>query len=254
MKQEHLTPNGWKPCNASARKCMYETRTVGDEAPAFIEAAVEEVEAGKPNAIKNFFNNLFNFNHKNESRSLSESPLPTAKVSPTPASVSTHPALSKVVQTENGLYEVTCYDAWRKANLTHKFGDLIQTKAAAEKLHNADPKKDYQLGECGVIAGELWNRSEHVKDYYILKTDTDPDFGTHHFVQLNDGTIADSMGLWTEQAFLGYWKEIDPTVRISTFDVEEEPEFRNPDFTVSNLELFNTVNDLINKHMAGQKL
>lgn len=252
MKQEHLTPHGWKPCNANTRKCMYETRTIVDEAPAFIKAAVEEVEAGKPNAIKNFFNNLFGSNRKSDFKALTEPALKPTKVVPAP--VDTHPALDQIVQTENGRYEVTCYDPWQKAPLTHKFGDLIEDKATAERLHQADPKKDYQLGDCGVIAGELWNRSEHVKEYYIFKTDSEPDFGTHHFVQLNDGTYADSLGIWTEEAFLSYWKEVDPSCKISTFDVEEEPEFRNPNFTVSNLELFNTVNELIENHMQGKRL
>lgn len=51
-----------------------------------------------------------------------------------------------------------------------------------------------------------------------------------------------------------HWKEVDPSCEISTFDVEEEPEFRNPNFTVSNLELFNTVNELIENHMQGKRL
>lgn len=254
MRQEHLTPDGWKPCNVTTRKCMYETRTSVDDAPAFIQTAVEEVQAGKPNAIKNFFNNLFGSNRKNDSKGLGEPSLHPVKLAPTPVPVPTHPELGKIMQTGNGQYQVACKDAWQNSILTHKFGDLIKKKVTAERLHNADPRKDYQLGECGVIAGELWNRSEHVKNYFIMKTKSEPDFGTHHFVQLNDGTYADSLGIWTEDAFLSYWKAVDPSCEIANFDVEEEPEFRNPNFTVSNLELFNTVNELIDDHMNGKNL
>lgn len=245
MEKEHLTPDGWKPCTASIQDCKYTESRIADSS-AFIDSAVEDVQAGKPNAIRNFFNTLFG------AKTIPAQKFSEATVVSKP--VPDEPVLGKVVQGEDGQYQVTCYDPWQKANLTHKFGDLIKDKMTAERLHKADPKKDYQLGECGVIAGELWNRSEHVKEYYILRTDTEPEYGTHHFVQLNDGTIADSMGLWTEGAFLDYWKEVDPTVEIATFDVEEEPESRNPNFTVSNLELFNTVNGLIEDHMKGKSL
>lgn len=251
MKQEHLTPDGWKPCTATTKDCKYEERRIAD-ASSFIDSAVEAVQAGKPNAVKSFFNALFGSERKTHSE------VPTKLVTQPTKTVSNpvtdQPVLSKVVQSEDGRYEVTCYDPWQKASLTHKFGDLIKDKATAERLHKADPKKDYQLGDCGVIAGELWNRNKNVKEYYILKTDSEPTYGTHHFVQLNDGTIADSLGIWTEEAFLDYWKDVDPTVEIATFDVEEEPEFRNPNFTVSNLELFNTVNELIDNHMQGKRL
>lgn len=246
MKQEHLTPDGWKPCTATTKECKYEERRITD-ASSFIDSAVEAVQAGKPNAIKNFFNSLFG--------SVKTSPSDTTPEETIPFQPASQPIdMNQVVQGNEGRYEVTCYDPWQKAPITHKFGDLIKDKATAERLHQADPKKDYQLGDCGVIAGELWNRSEHVKEYYIFKTDSEPDFGTHHFVQLNDGTYADSLGIWTEEAFLAYWKEVDPSCEISTFDVEEEPEFRNPNFTVSNLELFNTVNELVENHMQGKRL
>jgi hypothetical protein len=244
MRQEHLTPDGWKPCTATTKECKYEKRRIAD-ASTFIDSAVEAVQAGKPNAVRSFFNSLFG-----SAKNTVEVAAPVI----TPAAVTKPLELNKVVKGEDGQYQVLCTGTWDKEPLIHKFGDLIKDKATAERLHNADPKKDYQLGECGVIAGELWNRNENVREYYIMKTDSDPIFGTHHFVQLKDGTYADSLGIWTEGAFLAHWKALDPSCEIATFDVEEEPESRNPNFTISNLELFNTVNELIEKHMSGQSL
>jgi hypothetical protein len=245
MKQEHLTPDGWKPCTASTKECKYEERRIAD-APAFIDSAVEAVEAGKPNAIKGFFNALFG---------TTKSSTPTTpKTDTNPASepAAETPLLDKVVQGEDGRFEVACYDVWDKRVIVHKFGDLITDKAIAERLHNVDVKKEYQLGECGVLAGELWNHSEHVEEYYMFKTASDPIFGTHHFVQLKDGTYADSLGIWTEDAFLSYWKNVDPSVEISTFDKDNEPESLDPNFPISNPELFNVINELIKNHMEGK--
>lgn len=59
MRREHLTPDGWKPCAASQKECKYEQRVAPLDAAAFIDSAVEAVEAGKPNAVKSFFNSLF---------------------------------------------------------------------------------------------------------------------------------------------------------------------------------------------------
>lgn len=154
-----------------------------------------------------------------------------------------------VVRSANGGFEVTAYDGW-SGFLTHQFGDLITDKATAEKLHNADPNKDYQLGDCGIFAAELWNLNEHVADYFIIKTKSEPVFGTHHFVKLNDGTCVDSQGLWTEEAFLNYWKEIDPTSEISTFDLDDDSIEKNPKFPVSRPELFNLVNELVTQHVT----
>jgi hypothetical protein len=265
MKLEHLTPDGWKPCGATTRKCKYEVRPVGagsfrDEVPpppAFIDEAVAEVKAGKPNAIKSFFNSLFGGGKKEapsvESQPSNPAPVvkPVTSVEPVIPSV-----LGKVVAGDSGRFEVACEDIWDldKPVYVHKFGDFIKDQATAEKLHKADPNKLYQLGDCGVLAGELWNRNEYVKEYYMMKTASDPMFGTHHFVQLKDGTYADSLGIWSEEAFLSYWKATDPSCHIAKFEEEPEPEFKNPNFTISNPTLFNTVNELISKHMNGEKL
>lgn len=263
MNLEHLTPDGWKPCGATTRKCKYEVRPVGGGSfgevlppPAFIDEAVADVKAGKPNAIKSFFNNLFG--GKREVSPVESSPAPVVKPvsSVEPVEPVVPSVLGKVVAGENGRFEVACEDIWdsKKPVYVHKFGDFIKDKAIAERLHNADRNKLYQLGDCGVLAGELWNRNEHVKEYYMMRTDSDPLFGTHHFVQLKDGTYADSLGIWSEEAFLSYWRATDPSCHIAEFEEEPAPEVKNPNFTISSPILFNTINELINKHMNGEKL
>lgn len=195
--------------------------------------------------VKNLFASVFTRRSKHESKpELSKVEETVEPVEPVEPQV-----LDTVLESKDGGFEVAVNDR-QLGPLTHKFGDLITDQETAERLHKADPKKDYQLGECGVIAAELWNRNENVKDYYILKTDADPDFGIHHFVQLKDGTIVDSQGLWTEQDFLKVWKEVDSTSFISTFDLEPEPEKRNPKMKLSRPELFNILNDLIDKHVT----
>lgn len=248
MSKEHKTPSGWKPCNASVRACKYETREVGGTAvlppPTIVEDAVKEVEARKPNAVKRFFDSLFTPKRKTQ-------PKPEPKII-TPLQPVQR---DKVVQGEDGRWQVTTLSPGWSTAFVHKFGDLITDKSIAERLHKADPKQLYQLGDCGVLAGELWNLNDNVEEYYIMQTDDDPDWGTHHFVKLHDGTYADSLGLWSEDAFLSYWKAVDPTARITTFEAEPAPvEERNPKFKVSNSELFSAVNDLINQHIAGKTL
>lgn len=158
-------------------------------------------------------------------------------------------SLDTVTLTADGRFEVTVNDR-HLGLITHQFGDLVKDLETAERLHQADPKKNYQLGDCGVIASELWNLSEHVSDYRIVKTKSEPVFGTHQFVRLPDGTCVDSQGLWTEEAFMKYWKEIDLTSEIATFDLDDENEVKNPDFPVSKPVLLNLLKDLIDQHVT----
>lgn len=239
MNQEHLTPDGWKPCTASTKECKYEERRIADVS-AFIDSSVEAVQAGKPNAIKNFFGSIKTSTPK------SESALKTLVIPKSP------PILDKVVQGEDGQYQVVCLDRWDNDRpRTHRFGNLIKDKAIAERLHQADPHKNYQLGWCDRLAAELWTYNKHVAEYYIFNTESDS--GIHHFVQLKNGTYADSLGIWTEEPFFSKWKEDRPTLELSTFD-KDHTKSRNPFLAISNGELFSTVNELINKHMAGKTL
>lgn len=248
MRQEHLTPDGWKPCNAIFKKCKYERRSISDKASAFIDSAVEDMQKGKPDSIKNLFDKFFGPVKKGSKlESVKE-----VQVKPIRISV-----LDEVVQGEDGQYEIDCRAvAWGDAVKTHKFGDFIKDKATAEMLHQADPHKWYQLGWCAVLAEGLLS-NEHVAGYYIFKTEKEPVIGEHHFVKLKDGTYADSLGIWTEEALFSTWKANHPTAELSSLDP------KSPDYLkvkvdikvdIEEEDIFKEVTKLIDKHMNGKTL
>lgn len=168
--------------------------------------------------------------------------------------------LDTVIQGENGQYQIICRSV-RDFDLPviHKFGDFIKDKATAESLHDADPKKEYQLRSCAVLAKELRN-NEHAVGYYIFKTEKFPVIGTHHFVKLKDGTYADSLGIWTEEALLSKWKEKDPTTELSQCDpnspdiVESDILITEDIFPEMTKDVKKEVTKLIDKHMNGETL
>lgn len=262
MRKEHLTPDGWKPCNAKTRDCQYkEVRVSGAvssvPSPAFIDGAVEEVKAHKPNAIRNFFNTLFGAGSKTPVEASVSPEVFSSTVKPKPVTivlaspvVPAVPIVGEVMQGENGRYKVLCRGTWDTDLYLHTFGDLITDRATVEKLHLADLHKDYQLGDCGVFARELWNRNEYVKEFCMFNSPHGPKSGLHQFVKLQDGTYADSLGLWSEEAFLSYWTDFDPDGKIYPYEPDEGSS-QNSEYSVRNLELFNTVNEAITKHMNG---
>lgn len=263
MSREHLTPDGWKPCTASVKDCKYDSQRVVDGA-GFIDAAVLDVESGKPNAVRSFFNALFGGKAvagSVASVSASNPPVPASPtlelpVVPVTASTASESVLDVVSLGADGRFQVSCETFQGRENIVyvHKFGDFVKDEVNAVRLHEADVSKNYQLGECGVLAGELWNLNSHVREYYIMKTDDDQDFGIHHFVQLNDGSYADSLGVWSEESFLSYWRDVDPSARIGRFEMEVQPESRNLEFPISSPKLFNVINEIINKHMNGESI
>lgn len=276
MSKEHLTPAGWKPCAATVRPCKYpESREMGSasDASAFIADAVQEVQAGKPHAIRNFFNTLFGkakeqpklvppvIEEKESSHALPQksSPKLTVTAAPTVPSVSpAKPSQTPVGAVEMGVsgqWEVECGKSRSTEVLVHRFGDLITDQSVAERLHKADPLKDYQLGECGVIASELWNRNEHVEGYYAFRTEEDDEhmegYGLHDFVRLHDGTYVDSMGLWSEEALLSTWREVETEGRIISLE-DDAPVKKDRNVRIYNRELFTVLEELISAHMADK--
>lgn len=242
----HVNPDTGDVRECSAvKKCRF-----GDEAPHYptledARFAYEQTQGSqvatltrKPRSIKSLLTSAFSRRSKPELSQVDEA-LTIEPIEPQ--------VMDKVVRAEDGGFKVVVNDSYLGV-IEHKFGDLTTDPEIVERLHQADPKKDYQLGECGVLAGELWNLSKHVDDYYIIKTDSDPVIGTHHFVRLKNGTIVDSQGLWTEKEFINYWKSIDLTSRISTFDLDDDTVSKNPDFPVSNPVLLNLLKDLIDQH------
>lgn len=264
MKREHLTPDGWKPCTAIFKKCKYETRTISDGASAFIDSAVEDVQKGKLDAIKNLFDNFFGPVKKLNSKleSIKEVPI---EIEPVHINKfiqedydeydedDENEGLDTVVQGENGQYQIDCRSVRdNDLPITHKFGDFIKDKATAEMLHQADPHKRCQLGWCGPLAEALLS-NEHVAGYYIFKTEEFPVIGTHSFVKLKDGTYADSLGIWTEAALFSKWKDKDQTAELSSFD-PTSPDVEKLDIDIMEYDIFPVINELINNHMNGKPL
>lgn len=229
MKKEHLTPDGWKPCSADKKTCRYEHRTVS------------------PANISQFFTYLFGSNKPEPAPSVSPVPAPVKAAAP--AKPVRDPLLNKVVENEEGRFQVLSLSYGQEKPLVHMFGDLVKDRSIVEALQSADVKREYQMGECGALAGELWNTNEHVEDYYVYKTDDEPVFGLHQFVKLKDGTYADSMGIWSHEALTSYWGSVAPG-EIALFDDGEPIPDKKPNLTISNPALFAAVNDVIANHMS----
>lgn len=269
MRQEHLTPDGWKPCNAIFKKCKYERRNVSNKTSAFIDSAVEDVQKGKSDAIRNLFDKFFGPVKKSN---LKVDPIKEASVKIEPINLyesllveydedeNEDEGLDTIIQEETGQYQITCRSPLHfDLPIIHKFGDFIKNKTTAESLHDADPRKEYQLRSCAVLAKELLN-NEHVVGYYMFKTEKEPVIGTHHFVKLKDGTYADSLGIWTEEALLSKWKEKDSTAELFSCD-PNSPEILESDalatediFPDMTKDVTEEVTKLIDKHMNGETL
>lgn len=225
MKKEHLTPDGWKPCSADKKTCRYEHR------------------AASPANISQFFTYLFG------SKTPEPAPAPVKATTPVPAEPAKDPLLNKVVVNDDGRFQVLSQSYGQKTPLVHLFGDLVADRGTVDALQDADVDREYQMGECGVLAGELWNTNEHVEDYYVYRTDNEPVFGLHQFVKLKDGTYADSMGVWSHEALMSYWGAVEPG-EIAVFDDGEPVPDKKPNLTISNPVLFAAVNDAISAHMS----
>lgn len=127
------------------------------------------------------------------------------------------------------------------------YGDLTSDSDLL-KLDQADPKREYQLGECGTLAGQLWHKSPHVEDIYYLKNRSDPQFGIHMFVKLKDGSFVDSLGVWSEEKLVERWSKVDSSVKMSIF---VDPEGRNiekdPAVKIYNKDLYNVLDKIISE-------
>lgn len=265
MRKRHLTPDGWKPCNAFLKKCKYEKHASRKEVSALIDSAVKDFQQGNPDAAKNFLDNISGPLEKTSSKlnSIEETPseigsknlleLLLGQDEEYDEDEDEDGGLDKVIQGDNGQYQVTCEDRWQNdARLIHKFGNFIKDEAIAKELHEADPHKRCQLGWCGPLAEGLLKGNEHVAGYYIVKSESKPP-RTHIFVQLKDGTYADSLGIWTEEALFSQWKIDNPTRQLSMFD-PNSPDYQKPDIDITEQDIFPVINELINKHMNGETL
>jgi hypothetical protein len=237
--KEHLTPEGWKPCSASERDCQYaEATRLALSTPALSTENAQKISRGDKKSISDFFNKLLKFR--------GDEPV-TALPAPQPAVQ----VFNELTMSSEGRYQTWSTDHG-DAPVLHTFADLTHSAENVQALHDSDPDKEYQLGECGVIAAELYNTNDHVDEFCIIKTEDSPEFGSHQFVRLKDGTYADSLGIWSAEEFTAYWKSIDPDGVIAEWvdPPGEDSSAKNPDIEISNPELYGTLMKLINERFS----
>lgn len=144
-----------------------------------------------------------------------------------------------------GRLGVLSNDTLSKNLSRYPIGNLTD-ETTAKRLHDADPYKTYQNGDCGVLANEIWNLSPHADKYYVFKTEEEPIEGIHQVVQLKDGTYVDSLGVWTEEEITSYWATIYPAAKFEEWDDGEETPERDMTTPISNERLFSVLSSAIN--------
>ena len=143
----------------------------------------------------------------------------------------------------------TSYDGELEFNI----GDRIADIKDAQALVDADPRMDFQQGECGVLANALWNSNRRVKDYIVLTTKTQKEDGIHQLVRLSSGLYADSLGIWTHETLLEYWLEVDKSIELKLWE-DIHPESKDdkpsgkPDGMNPNSATLKIVNRMIEKY------
>lgn len=217
---------------------------VGAAAPA-PEVVVAKIEdKGTQSFMKSVFNRLF--------RKTPPTPVPVKVEKPSPANTTT----IKLAPTETeqagalsrdskGRLGILSNDTLSENLSRYPIGNLTD-ETTAKQLHDADPYKNYQNGDCGVLANEIWNLSPHADKYYVFKTEEEPIEGIHQLVQLKDGTYVDSLGVWTEEEITSYWATIYPDAKFEEWDDGEETPERDKTTPVSNERLFNVLSSAIN--------
>lgn len=239
---QHFSPvtQRWEKCDAKKKACRYiaDPHRFENASVALAEreqALAPQVEQERKSFVQGMMSRFFGGK-------------PTVNsVAPTPAVV---PA-GTVVERFGRLKVMSEDTVSHGAKSLYVFGDYT-SQEDAQALHDADPLKAYQNGECGVLAGELWNRNPHVEEYYFFSIPEDREWGTHHFVKLKDGSFADSMGVWSESAFVSYWKEIDKNVSLEVYEEGQPVPDKNPNIEVSNQKLFDAITKSIENHFSKQ--
>lgn len=248
--RKHLTVDGWKRCKAQTKPCPYGTHN--NDAKEHIERALKDAKLGNQSGINKFFDFLSTLIPEKSPTTLTPAaPVYVSTSNSTKPETKKQPETLVLTVNKEGRYE-TYATGYNNEPLLHVFSDLTTNEESVKKLHNADPEKFYQTGDCGVIANEIWNHNDHVEGYYVFITQGEVGSGLHDFVKLKDGTYADSLGVWTEDALLKSWQAVEPKGYISPWEDEEGVEPATKDITtpISNPKLFEALNDVINEHMA----
>jgi len=286
--KQHFSPvkQKWMPCGAQQRACRYvnephrfveslvssspaKTASSIKTSEALVEAETAlapQVERERKSFVKNMMSWFFGENKSSQMKTLKaqDTPAPVIesvpepvseqvpKIDDTPSAVETKQdqEIGKVVE-KNGRLEVLSQDDYTGSIGTsiYTFGNFTSLEEARQ-LQEADPIKQFQNGECGSLAGELWNRNPHVVDFCIFSYPGDPVEGIHMFAKLKDGTYADSLGIWSEKEFTDYWKTIQSDVKLESFDDGEPVPEKDEHYDIQNQQLYDIVNGMINRRFA----
>lgn len=279
--KQHFSPvtKKWMPCGAQKRACRYVNEphrfveALVDSSPVksissaqtseaiteVAEALAPQVERERKSFVKSMMTWFFGEKKSAQTKvAQSEDALYTVPESVSKAERVAAPApknqpnqeIGQVIE-KNGRLEVLSEDDYTGTTGTtvYQFGNFTSLEEA-KQLQKADPIKHYQNGECGVLAGELWHRNPHVVDFCIFSYPEDTVAGIHMFVKLEDGTYADSLGIWSEKEFTDYWKTIQPDVKLESYDDGEPVPEKDKDFDIQNQKLYDIVDGMINRRFA----
>lgn len=208
------------------------------------EVFITEVKDAKVQSfMKSVFDKLFRKQNSNPEQSAPKPASPSAKTS----AIQESEQKAGMIQRDNeGRLGVFSHDFLSNKLTVYPIGDLTDASTAS-KLHEADPYKNYQNGDCGVLANEIWNLNPHADKYFVFKTEDEPVEGIHQLVQLKDGTFVDSLGVWTKEEITAYWGGIYPDAVLEEWDDGQPEPPRDSTTPVSNEQLFNVLNSTINK-------
>jgi hypothetical protein len=103
----------------------------------------------------------------------------------------------------------------------YAFGEFTDLETA-KQLHQDDPYKKLQNGDCADLAHELYNNNPYVVNISEVNIGErmpgmEEDESIHVIALLKDGNYVDSLGIWSKETMEAAWKQIDPTSRVTDF-------------------------------------
>lgn len=180
----------------------------------------------------------------------------STETTPTKTDITVPPEAAKIADTfttdKNGRISVLSKDHLETIPNhlnSYLFGEHTDLPTA-KQLHENDPYKEFQNGDCADLAWDLYNNNPHVKGISEVNIEGEnslgePEASIHVIAQLTNGNYIDSLGIWTKDTLEKAWKATDPTSHITDFP---PPEKKQP--TTKTHPILKTLNTLTNQYFA----